>query len=264
MSDVFELPAGLWKDGTAVKEVRLNELNARIRKEMGKPNLRNNPVQLVSTVLAHCIESIGGNPITEKDINNLLIGDRDFCLLKVREISLGSEVHLTFNCPMCQVSNRSSIDLQSIAIYELNEDNYEIREDITPDPRVFMIKGDFQPPWEALFRFPLNSDQRAVMRGSVINPLQAQQDLFGRCLIEWNKEKVFPTHIDDLSLPEINYLTSEIQDALPGPDLNTEIECVSCGATVPMPMESSDFLFPEDLGRRSGKRLKKRLMKRSG
>ena len=256
MSKVFELPAGLWRGDKPEKEVRLTELTARIRKEMGNPTVRNNPVQVVSSVLVGCIESIGGVPVTERDLDNMLTGDRDFCLLKIREISLGSDVNTSFNCPICSGHNRSVIDLQSIAVYDLDEANYEIRPDLEPDPRVYRVKKEGS--WEAIFRFPTGMDQKIVMKGANKNPLATQQDLFSRCLLEWNGEKVFPEHLDNLPIPELNFLEGEIMDALPGPDFNAEVECSLCGAKVPMPMESSDFLFPEDLGKRSGRRLKKR------
>jgi len=74
-------------------------------------------IDILNLLLSRCVSNI--------DINSLLIMDKLFLIMKLREISYGSEYTVAINCPSCRRENKVTFDL-SILQTRFVEDDFEI------------------------------------------------------------------------------------------------------------------------------------------
>jgi hypothetical protein len=107
------LPGG-WVDakGEVHREVVLSALTGR--EEALLAENKQNPASQVTAVLSRCIRRIGTvSPVSESIVQNLLIADRDFLLLKLRAATFGSLVQATVPCPWPDCGRKVDIDFST-------------------------------------------------------------------------------------------------------------------------------------------------------
>lgn len=85
---------------------------------------KNKNLNIVNEIISKCC--IGVN------INDLLLQDKVFLILKIREISYGSDYGFSLICPGCSNDIKSNIDLQSSLPIQYVDDSLE-------DPRTIML-----------------------------------------------------------------------------------------------------------------------------
>ena len=67
--------------------------------------------RLVTQVLSRCVCRIGDiTPVTEEIASDLLVGDRQYLLLKLRELTFGDGVQGAVNCPWPDCGQKVDID----------------------------------------------------------------------------------------------------------------------------------------------------------
>ena len=82
---------------------------------------QNDPtIDAANLLLSRCVEGL--------DIESLLLIDKLFLILKIRELSYGSEYKVTSLCPKCKAENNLSIELDKLLNNTLPEDFADPRE----------------------------------------------------------------------------------------------------------------------------------------
>ena len=90
-------------------------------KKNQKADLKQNGSKLVSTLLERCVLSIGS--LTRKDvgteewrdiIRGLYVGDQDYMLIKLRELSMGGELEVNHTCPNCKENLKTYLDVSEL------------------------------------------------------------------------------------------------------------------------------------------------------
>ena len=69
---------------------------------------------ILNVLLARCVSNI--------DITSLLLMDKLYLIMKLREISYGSEYKVTINCPSCRRENKVVFDLAVLKTRFIEED----------------------------------------------------------------------------------------------------------------------------------------------
>jgi len=239
----IELPCGLFRDGKAQREAEIVPMTGRVRKNIARPDVRKNGAKIIDAVLLACVREIGGRRVDRQVLDELLIGDRDFLTLKIREVSLGEVVSAEMHCGGCKEKIDFQVNLADIKAFPLAEGDCEVAEDGTT--RVFHVDSD-KHALHAVFRFPSGKDQHAIVPLASQNPVEANYRMYGLCLESWNgQKKPFPpTFIENLPLSTLDFVDAAFASRMPGPELDHEVVCDVCGTANPMSLEVSNFLCP--------------------
>lgn len=257
LSEIEKLPCGVivGEETEFNRTYSIQEMTGNVRKLIAGRNVRSSMAKIVDTVLEQCVTMVAG--LEGKDLRrgaflrSLLVGDRDFLLLKIRLISKGPIVVATMTCPSCQEKLDVNIDLAEMDVYGLTEKDYMLDE---KGRRIFEIEKEGT---QAAFRFPDGHDQAAVSQILRSNPIEAQHRMYHRCLVRWEdkngeKKEPFPSNFFDfLGIGALDWVDEEFRQHMPGPEMENSVTCEVCGAESLADMESSDFLFPQAQSKKS-------------
>lgn len=95
------LPGGLCIDGKqCYKDIQLRQITGKDEELIATGyKLERNNSAIISFLISRCIESIGPiTEITENTVRHLLVADRDYLVLKLRQITFGNKVRNTVVC----------------------------------------------------------------------------------------------------------------------------------------------------------------------
>lgn len=227
------LPAGvLDAQGRLQREVRVRELTGA-DEEVLFERAQASGARRVTAFLARAIASVAGfgdGSIDEAFTARLQLGDRDYLLLRLRQMDLGDAVHQVARCPAC--AQRVDVDL---LISEL------------PVRRLAHTAASYEVPLAGRtlrLRLPDGEDQAAVEQLALANPAAANTRLFARLVQD----------VDGQGPPgedEVRAWPSALRAAvaawlaqhLPGPDLFLELACPHCKADMSYAFDLNAFFF---------------------
>lgn len=233
----FELPAGvLRRDGQACRRVHVRALTGADEEclfergdDAGSPSAR------VSAFLARAIDAIDGydGPIDVHLVAGMQVGDRDYLLLRLRQVEHGDAVHQVMRCPAC----RQKVDVD-FAISEL-----PVRRLTSPAP-AFSIELGGMP---AQVRLPTGADQQAVEAIALRNPSAANTLLFSRVVLQLDGRT--PTEAEARTWPPAlrAELAAWLEARAPGPDLFLDLACPHCNSDMSYTFDLPAFFFAEQL-----------------
>jgi hypothetical protein len=111
----FDLPKGYLDDkGQVHREVTIREITGADQEAMLNPALRNNPAKMLTALLARVIVKLGaleGRQIDTAVTAALTKSDRDFLILKLKEIDSGPEMDIDVECPDCGKKFKAMLDI---------------------------------------------------------------------------------------------------------------------------------------------------------
>ena len=110
----FTLPRGyVDREGTLHREVALREITGEDQEAMLSPQLRQNPAKMLTALLARVIVRLGTLDKARIDAGvtgALTKRDRDFLILKLKEIDSGPDMEIDVACPDCGKKFKASLD----------------------------------------------------------------------------------------------------------------------------------------------------------
>lgn len=186
----------------------------------------------VSAFLARAIAEIDGlgAPIDESLAAQMQLGDRDYLLLRLRQIELGDAIHQVMRCPGC--GQKVDVDF---AISELPVMRLE-----APAP-AYRITLAGRP---ALVRLPTGADQQAVEVLALANAAAANTLLFSRVVLELDGRAPTPGDVRAWSPALRAELAAWLQAHAPGPDLFIDIACPHCKSDMSYVFDLHGFFLP--------------------
>jgi hypothetical protein len=111
----FELPKGYVDEkGQTHREVTMREITGGDQEAMLNPQLRNNPAKMLTALLARVITKLGtleGRQVDSTVTANMFKSDRDFLILKLKEIDSGPEMDIDVECPDCGKKFKAMLDI---------------------------------------------------------------------------------------------------------------------------------------------------------
>ena len=111
----FELPKGYVDEkGQVHREVTIREITGADQEAMLNPQLRNNPAKMLTALMARVITRLGsleGRQIDTRVTAAMFKSDRDFLILKLKEIDSGPEMDIDVECPDCGRKFKAMLDI---------------------------------------------------------------------------------------------------------------------------------------------------------
>lgn len=231
---------------TPVNFVELDEMTGYEEDLLGDKTKQTSGMA-INEVLSRCLVSIGAiapeKPGRGKfflpHLDKMLIGDRTFLLIRLRQLSLGDMFFFEAVCPSCHHRHpRASIDLAGLSIKEM------------PDPTRREWTVTLPSKTLATFRALAGSDERKLL---TIRK-QHKEDLFSSLLmlrlVEIGGEKVTSiSQIKKLTTKDRDFLRGQFDATEGGIDTQIEMTCDGCGAEwkMALPVGEHSFFFPSGI-----------------
>jgi hypothetical protein len=246
------LPGGyVDEEGVVHRRAELAPLSGREEELLAGNRLPNSAspesAALVTTVLSRCVRRIGDiAPVSEDIARRLLVADRQALLLRLREVTFGSEVQGTISCPWPDCGSRMDIDfsLRDISIRESKDKGPTYQMVLSPEAA--FVDTDGARRREVCFRLPNGGDQEAVSSLVYQNEAQALTALLGRCI-----EGLGPMHPpSDQAIGRLSpraRMEIEKQMALVAPEVQSTLPacCAECEREIVLPLDVHGFFFGE-------------------
>lgn len=233
------------ENGVIHTEFEYREMNGTDEEAIAKPKVKSSGSMITRVLLERCIIRIG---TIEKSsvkpsewteiIQSLAIGDQDFAMLKIREISLGEEFEVTHKCPTCKTKINSVFTLDELPLVPYNgleEVEFEL-------PRGYKDKeGKLHKT--GVMRHATGLDREVLDKMVSQNPSMANTLLLARCIKSLGTAPITDDLLRNLSMKDRNYLFALIRDISFGYDVSDfEIECPNCERELNISFNQTDFL----------------------
>lgn len=246
----YQLPAGLIDAQAGVhKQVELLPLTGHEEELLANADY---PVAtLVTEVLSRCVKSIGSVvDVTPAVIRSLLVADRQYLLLMLRQLTFGDRIQATLPCPWPGCGKGVDVDfrISKIPITRCGDVRpvYEMRVEVFDGAAELGLDPTENTPLTVRYRLPNGADQESVL--DVINRGEAValSVLLSRCIQQFGS----------ISKPDADWVTrlpasirllieQEMEARAPSLDLTMEAECPECRRAFLAPFELQDFFFGE-------------------
>ena len=243
----FRLPGGyVDKEGVVHQEVELVPLSGR-EEELLAGNHRQESASLVTIVLGRCLQRLGSISHISNDITrNLLVADRQYLLLKLREVTFGDHVQATLTCPWGDCSKRVDIDfsMKDIPIKKSKEKGSTHKMELSHEAA--FIGSNNKEYIKIIFRLPNGADQEAISPILSENEARALSMLLARCI-----QSIGPLknpgnkHISRLSPLARKEIESQMVKVAPHVELNMRANCPECSREFIIPFDLHSFFFGE-------------------
>ena len=244
---IEELPGG-YVDQTGIihRTVELVPLTGREEEHLADHH-NHVSASLVTTLLSRCIQRIGTiSPISDEIARQLLVADRQFLLLKLREMTFGDQVQATIVCPWPNCGNRVDIDFSTrdIPIEESADKGPSYSITLSPDA---VQNSETQAQEDTIvFRLPNGGDQEALASLVVENEAAALSALLTRCIKQVGSDKEPGLDwIHSLSPMARMEIEQHMEAHAPKVDLSLGAACPECHREFSMPFDLQQFFFGE-------------------
>jgi hypothetical protein len=239
------LPGGYW-DSTGVlhREFELGVLTGR-EEELLAQTRRSESASLVTMVLSRCVRRLGKiSPLPEEVTRQLLVADRQYLLLKLRQSTFGDTVRASVFCPWPDCGKRVSL--------EFGIGDVPVEETTEPAPLYRMTLSAGASPEsnpeerEITFRLPNGTDQETVSPLLAHNEAEALSRLLDRSI-----QQIGPhsppgeERIAALSPAARAEIEAEMERVAPKVELTMDTTCSECGRDFAVPFELERFFFGE-------------------
>jgi hypothetical protein len=206
----------------------------------------NNPA-LVTILLSRCVQRLGAiSPVSEEVMRALLVADRRYLLLKLREATFGDRVQATVACGWPDCGNRVDVDFAigdiPVEASEAKGPTYTLR--LSPEAADGAPDGAAQR--EITFRLPNGGDQEAIAPLLAESEARAAEMLLERCILAIGHttnpgfERV--SQLSPLARMEIE---QQMEAVAPKVELTMAGDCPECGREFAVPFDLYGFFFSE-------------------
>jgi hypothetical protein len=206
---IFVLPGGYVDDaGTVHREVQLNALCGRDEEYLASIPANTPSANVITQLLARCLRQVGNLPHVDASvIRRMLVGDREYLILKLRQISHGDKLHTIFPCQFaeCGKDMEVSLSLKDIPV-----------EERPVTGRGFTLQVDGA---SLEFRLPNGEDQEEL--APYVDHPACVRELLARCVLRMP---------DSIYLDEVGSLIEErMEQIAPQVELELDAVCPECG-----------------------------------
>lgn len=236
----FVLPVG-YKDGDGVihRTITLTPMTGETEEAIADPKVRDNGGKIITALLESVTEGIGTVPrVTKEVIRDLTTIDRDFILIKNRQVSLGDNIEYIDNCPHCRAKNEIHVNLANIEPKYL--DNEEDRE-ITFELPVGYLDASGNVHKEVTITLPTGRVQERVAQIVRANPAQATTAMLQLITLKLGTlDFINPDVFKKMTKKDRDFISSKLSGLEVGVKFDTEVMCSECGSdfTTSIPLQS--------------------------
>jgi hypothetical protein len=237
------LPGGLVDDAGAVHdEVDLRGLSGREEEMLAGGGAS---AALVTAVLSRCVQRIGSVDSVDADVaRRLLVADRQFVLLKLREATFGDAVQGSVPCPWPDCGRRVAVSFSTrdVPVAASTDKGPEYTVVLTEEA---MPKAD-EVARTVAFRLPTGADQETLSPLVEENEAGALAALLARCLLRvGGAEEVADAAVARLTPRARQEIEQRMLVVAPQVDVVMEAVCAECGREFSAPFDVQRFFFGE-------------------
>ena len=237
------LPGGYIDDaGQLQREVELTALSGH-EEELLVTMASQGAASQVSAILSCCVKRIGNiRGVSQELMRQLLVGDRQFLMLKLRELTFGERVQATVSCPWPNCDTRVDID------FNITDIPIKAMDHVTANYQFHFAQGlaTDSSDLEICFRLPNGSDQEVLSSHLAANEATALTHLLWRCIQRIGDcESPDLEQIRSLSLPLRVEIENKMQCLAPDVELTMEAQCPECHRQFTIPFDLQEFFFAE-------------------
>lgn len=203
------------------KSAEITITSIKFEDEKNLASSAKNNINPVNLILSKCVKGV--------DVNSLLLIDKLFLLLKVREISYGSEYPAEIICPHCSAKSEIKINLGDLLVNPLSPEIEDPREIELPKLKK-----------KAKVRFPRVSDE-----ANFTTTEQTYNNLW-RFVTELNgiTDPVFISKaIPKMHIMDVKYIISQVMRADLGLNPKFIFDCGFCGEEAKMEVPINENFF---------------------
>lgn len=261
------LPCGFVHNEKHIKEVELGEMTGYEEDILLDASKGKSNVSLMTEILGRCIDRIGDLSIeTKLDsdrakrartfaplIDKMLMTDRSFLWVKLRESSLGPDFYFEATCENChhiQPRVRTSLaELKVTEMLEEVEEPAEGEEPKEPTPRAPLEENETKLPSGkvVIWRHLIGSDDAFLAKAQKEKKSEFLSSLLFRRALRIDGQKVSSlTHVKSLSTRDRDAFRDAIDKVEGGMDTQIELNCDACGHAwnLTLPTTQKSFFFP--------------------
>ena len=227
---LFKLPGGyLDESGLTHTEVKLSPLTGEDEYVVGGTDRELCRAEVVTRLLARCVKSLGTRTqVSRALLADLTVGQRDFLMLKLRELTVGHKVACVLRCPAegCREPMDLAFDTSALDFSAPSLGNRFVTATLT-DGDEDAAEADASQTIE--FRLPNGGDQQALAGLFSTDPVAAIDALLARCL----RRVGDCTEIDEAFVAALSPATRLLIDARmeqfsPQVECEIEAQCPEC------------------------------------
>jgi hypothetical protein len=243
----FLLPGGyVDADFELLREVELASLSGRDEELIAAPQPIADPA-LLTVLLSRCVLRLGPvRPVSEDLARRLLVVDRQFLLLKLRQITFGDHVQATVQCPWegCQKKVDIGFSLHDIPVRESEEKGPLYTRKLSPEAAFSDEHGEQYR--EVVFRLPNGEDQEAIAPTIEEDETEGLTLLLARCIRRLGSLcDPGPEVLHRLSPLARVEIERHMEEAAPQVDLNLAAYCPECDREFIVPFDLQGFFLAE-------------------
>lgn len=237
------LPGGILDGkGNCLKTVRVRELTGRDEELLADRRYRN-AVEQVTDFLTQVIVEVPGldRPVSKELVAEMLIGDRDYLLLRLRQVSLGDQVEQVMRCPSTACGKKADVEflISELPVRRVPTVQLWYEFDLSAPARSEDARSN-----HVTLRLPVGLDLEAVLDCKDLNPALANTRLFARIVKSVGHSRVDEAAARDLPLRLRGEITDFLRGITPGPDLKIDIQCPHCGTDMSYGFDLYGFFLP--------------------
>jgi hypothetical protein len=234
-TQTFTLPGGyVDAEGTVHREVELAPVTGFEEELLDGIGPAARSAHAVTALLSRCLKRVGKlAPVTGSLVRDLLINDREFLMLKLRELTLGKNLRAVIVCgdPKCAQSMDIMLNLDDLAPVAKHVEQ-----------RVFKFEAGESFTFE--FRLPVGADQEACA-DFCDDSEAAINRLLARIVLRINGESVAEQRISELPAGVLRELEQRIEELAPLQSVDLEATCVECGRALVSHLDLTSFFLNE-------------------
>lgn len=229
LGDAFTLPGGCFdSEGRLQRECLLRPLTGR-EEELLAHHFRTAPsAVLVTHLLTRCIHRIGSlDTLTPEIARRMLIADREYTLLKLRQTMFGNHLQAVLTCPACEQKMDLDFDLDQVTVESRPPASERLEFELSTAAAYTDPAG--MTHRTVAFRLPTGDDQEYLARQSGLDETEAVTALLERCLLRLGDiAPVAETVIANLNTLARQEIEAQMESLAPNLEWEMELTCPEC------------------------------------
>ena len=224
----FLLPVGYTdSDGNVHRRGTLRPMTGETEEAIADPKVRDNGGKVITELLYSVVESLGTLPRINKDvIRDLCTIDRDYLLLKNRQVSLGDTTSYDEVCPHCRGRNAITINLADMPVTYMDEE--EPKEITFELYNGILDKGTIHRTITILL--PTGRIQEKVAQIVRSNPAQATTAMLQLITKKIGTlEYLSPEVFKKMTKKDRDLISNKLAEVNYGTKLSATVVCTECG-----------------------------------
>lgn len=229
MGEAFLLPGGYYDARHALqRECVLRPLTGREEELLAGQFRMVSGAVLVTRLLTRCIGRLGSLEVmTPEIVRQMLIADRDYVLLKLRQAMFGNHVQAILGCPACEQKMDIDFDLDQVTVESRRPASRSTTFELSPAAGYVDPSG--MTHHTVTFRLPTGDDQEYLSNHPDLDQPEAVTVLLARCLLRLGDiAPVDPAVIANLSGRARQEIEARMESVAPGLEWEMELTCPEC------------------------------------